>query len=126
MSRSARVPSPGGGEWGRGGGARAPPEPRSASIRWGSTRRDETSAVATRSSYCSGDANSAGLSGVLRLRILMVSGPPRRGHARPRLDVLGVEAARHRIGLGDDAVLDEDRERLLQGDHAVAHSGDKG
>src|SRR4051794_38203448 len=100
-------------------------EPRTASIRCGSTRRAETKAVATRSSYCSGDETSAGLTSVLRVRIFMASGPPRGSDPRPELDVLGVEAARDRVGLRDDAALDQDRERLLEGEHAVAHPGDE-
>src|SRR3954471_18355181 len=101
-------------------------EPRTASIRWGSTRRAETRAVATRSSYCSGDASSAGLAAVLRPRIFMASGPSPGGAPRPDLDVLRIEAARARVGLRDDAVLDQDRERLLEREHAVAHPGDQG
>src|SRR3954454_13946623 len=111
MSRSASVPS-----W---------PASRTASIRWGSARRAETSAVATRSSYSSRATGARCVGTEARGRIFMGSAPSRGDEARPRLDVPRVEAACSGLGLGDDAVLDQLGERLFEGHHAVAHARDQ-
>src|SRR4051812_48168244 len=86
----------------------------------------ETSSVASRSSYAAESGSDVGSASLVRPRIFMASGPSRRSESRPGLDVLRVEAARNRIGLGDDAVLDQGRERLLEGQHAVAPPRDQG